>query len=196
MFAHGGDVAIDEKYAKEFDDEDRGWWSDRYKEINGFRPTMSNTELIKWANENFTLKVTKSGDGSKVHKELIYKGEKLAKGGKLPPLPLLNEAYKYAKNRGVEYNGSFEEFKISFKKKTPKSAKYSEQVLKAVYYSLQQPEFGKGGIVDNVKKVIADKKAWKTYNRWETINNHSENAVLLVYAVGTKNDLEKTVQIM
>lgn len=299
VFAHGGDVAIDEKYAKEFDDEDRGWWSDRYKEINGFRPTMSNTELIKWANENFTLKVTKSSDGSKVHKELIYKdadkladggiistenarafnaslknafkkegmnvkveiinsykfpncgvrvypekdfsnefrlrvfdscgydrksllhpedvsygviqkkwiaiqvqqwievfNKKLAKGGKLPPLPILNEAYKYAKNRGVEYNGSFEEFKISFKKKTPKSAKYSEQVLKAVYYSLQQPEFGKGGIVDNVKKVIADKKAWKTYKRWESINNHSENAVLLAYAVGTKKDQEETVEIM
>jgi hypothetical protein len=69
----GGEVAINEKYAKDFDDDDRSWWSDRYKDIIGVRPTMSNFELIKWANENFTLIVTKSSDGSKIHKELIRK---------------------------------------------------------------------------------------------------------------------------
>ena len=48
--------AISDEQALHFDDEDRGYWSDRYKEENGFRPTqLSNHHLISWANDNFTL---------------------------------------------------------------------------------------------------------------------------------------------
>jgi hypothetical protein len=74
-YGDGGEVAINEKYAKEFDDDDYGWWSDRYKEIVGARPKMSKEELIQWANDSFRVEITKSPDGSKIHRQLIYKGD-------------------------------------------------------------------------------------------------------------------------
>lgn len=58
-------------------------------------------------------------------------------------------AYNYAKDRGVDYNGSFEEFKESFSKKAPKTAKYSEKIMKATYYALQQDydKMAEGGMM-------------------------------------------------
>jgi hypothetical protein len=48
-------LAISPEMAKNFDEEDYSWWSDRYKEVNGFRPRLSNEELISWANSTFKL---------------------------------------------------------------------------------------------------------------------------------------------
>jgi len=58
-------------------------------------------------------------------------------------------AYNYAKDRGVDYNGSFEEFKESFSKKAPKTARYSEKIMKATYYALQQDydKMAEGGMM-------------------------------------------------
>ena len=57
-------------------------------------------------------------------------------------------AYNYAKDRRVDSDKSFEEFKEEFKRKTPKSAKYSDKVMKATYYALQQ-NYAKGGNVES-----------------------------------------------
>lgn len=62
-------------------------------------------------------------------------------------------AYNYAKDRGVDSDKSFEEFKEEFRRKTPKSAKYSDKVMKATYYALQQ-NYAKGGmVVTSIKDI-------------------------------------------
>jgi hypothetical protein len=48
-------LAISPEMAQNFDEEDYSWWSDRYKDINGFRPRMTNKELIAWVNNTFKL---------------------------------------------------------------------------------------------------------------------------------------------
>ena len=48
-------LAISPEMAQNFDEEDYSWWSDRYKDINGFRPRTTNKELIDWVNNTFKL---------------------------------------------------------------------------------------------------------------------------------------------
>ena len=52
-------LPISDNQAILFSDEDRSWWSDRYKEVNGFRSNLSNEKLIKWVNDTFILKGNK-----------------------------------------------------------------------------------------------------------------------------------------
>ena len=48
--------AISDERALNFDDEDKSFWSDRFKEENGFRPNnLSDEELIEWVNNHFYL---------------------------------------------------------------------------------------------------------------------------------------------
>ena len=83
--------------------------------------------------------------------------KKMANGGEVDKMQL-NVGYNYAVDRNVDASGTFEQFKEDFKKKVPKSAKFSEQVMKAIYYSLQQ-DWGKmanGGVLKKVRKYHAD----------------------------------------
>lgn len=74
----------------------------------------------------------------------------------------LNVGYNYAVDRNVDASGTFEQFKEDFKKKVPKSAKFSEQVMKAIYYSLQQDwgKMAKGGAVKRFVEMKGDKPVY------------------------------------
>lgn len=81
----------------------------------------------------------------------------MTNGGEIDKMQL-NVGYNYAVDRNVNASGTFEQFKEDFKKKVPKSAKFSEQVMKAIYHSLQQ-DWGKmanGGVLKKVRKYHAD----------------------------------------
>ena len=135
---------ISDAQAIQFDDEDRSWWSDRYKEVNGFRPTnMSNKEIIEWANDNFILR----------GKEVIYKDEfkdidemtGAASSGaftgvlstpvikrEMPDVPVVGETttatgagkFQYDTNalQGIDRDGTFKETKKTKAEKTPQWA--------------------------------------------------------------------------
>jgi hypothetical protein len=48
-------LVITPEQAKNFNSEDRGFYSDMFKEENGTRPTFSNNELIDWINFYYIL---------------------------------------------------------------------------------------------------------------------------------------------
>lgn len=87
--------------------------------------------------------------------------KKMANGGEVDKMQL-NVGYNYAVDRNVDASGTFEQFKEDFKKKVPKSAKFSEQVMKAIYYSLQQDwgKMAKGGAVKRFVEMKGDKPVY------------------------------------
>lgn len=76
-------------------------------------------------------------------------------------------------------------------------------VSDSTFFHKAAGQYSKGGnananaaLVSKIEKAIKTKKAWALYQKFEDNNQHSENAVLLSYAVGSEEDKKESLHIL
>jgi len=130
--------------ASDFNEEDRSWWSDRYKEAMGVRPRgLSDAQLIDWANSNY----------KKIGNELVYIGQ-------------------YANDEDIYYGVVDANNNLVFESKDKRTAEQASWAHKGSIVKKYSKKMAKGGgakdevyveFLNKDKRFTKDIKHFKSY---------------------------------